>query len=144
MHAAWLWLPHQYLLFNQNIVMYCAELVVTEYMSTWGGWGQGWSGQDSVRFGGEMLQKVEDGVKNLGFVFVWFFFGEGNWANGAEIWVWWEKWWEMVKYLLNCKYFWHFSHFPVRESCCFFPFLAYISVCFSLSHILFSDKYFSD
>lgn len=34
-----------------------------------------------------MLQKVEDGVKNLGFVFVWFFFGEGNWANGAEIWV---------------------------------------------------------
>lgn len=25
-----------------------------------------------------MLQKVEDGVKNLGFVFVWFFFGEGK------------------------------------------------------------------
>lgn len=38
-------------------VLFCPQLVLSEYMSACGSLGQGWSGQDNVRFGGEMLQR---------------------------------------------------------------------------------------
>lgn len=57
-------LSHQSCLCNQNAVWFCPQLVVAEYMSTWGSWGQGWFGQDNVRFGGEMLQRWRMGSRD--------------------------------------------------------------------------------
>lgn len=80
---------------------------------------------------------MKDGVKSLGFDFLEREIGQiemkflGGYGYLSE----------MVKYLLNCKYFWIFFTFPPQRTVV--SFLCH-SVRFNLSHSVLDYKYFSD